>query len=87
MRSGCIGCHSVDGSSRSGPTWKGLAGSQTTLDDGTTVAVDAAYLTTAIVDPKAQGPVGYPRIMPDYLQLSEQDVADIVAYIQELPAE
>lgn len=87
LRSGCLGCHSVDGSSKSGPTWQGLAGSQVTLSDGRTVVADDAYLAKAIAEPKAEGPAGFPMIMPEYVQLTEQDVADIVAYIKELPTE
>ncbi|MBX3315181.1 MAG: c-type cytochrome [Actinobacteria bacterium] len=87
LSSGCLGCHSVDGSKKAGPTWKGLAGSQVTLTDGRTVVADATYLSTAITSPKSEGPAGYPSIMPEYPGMSEQDVADIVAYLQELPAD
>ena len=85
LASGCVACHNTDGSKTSGPTWKGLAGSKVTLSDGRTVTADSAYLTRAIVEPKAEGPAGYPKVMPSFAHLSPQDVADIVAYIEELP--
>jgi hypothetical protein len=36
-----------------GPSWKGLAGSQVKLGDGRTVAADDAYLTRHIIEPDA----------------------------------
>ena len=56
---GCAGCHSIDGSAGVGPTVKGLAGSTVTLDDGSTVTADAAYLARSITDPDAQIPEGH----------------------------
>ena len=38
--SGCIGCHSLDGSDGVGPTWKGLFGIERKLSDGSSVLVD-----------------------------------------------
>ena len=46
-------CHKVEGAGI-GPTWVGLYGSTVTLDDGTTVVVDDAYLHRSIEDPSAQ---------------------------------
>lgn len=42
---GCLSCHSTDGSSGVGPTWKGLAGSAVRLANGSTVTADGEYLT------------------------------------------
>ena len=36
-QNGCGACHSMDGSKLTGPTWRGLFGSQVKLSDGTTV--------------------------------------------------
>lgn len=36
----CNTCHSTDGTRLTGPTWKGIYGSQETMTDGTTVTVD-----------------------------------------------
>lgn len=80
----CTSCHTVDGGAGVGPTWKGLAGSERTLSDGSTVVADADYLTRAIVDPRAEQVEGYPTQMPLYRFFSDQDVADVVAYLQEL---
>ncbi len=81
----CIACHSVDGSQMVGPTWLGLYGSEVELDDGTVVIADDAYLAESISDPMKQIVAGYPPAMPPYAGiLSDQQIADIVAYIRTL---
>jgi cytochrome c oxidase subunit 2 len=83
QQNGCVGCHSLDGSKRSGPTWKGLPGSTVTLADGTTVVADTAYLTRAIQEPKSQVVAGYPSIMPTFAHMTDAQVAAMVAYLQQ----
>lgn len=82
---GCTSCHTASGRRSTGPTWKDLAGSEVELQDGTTVTADDAYLTRAIVEPRAQVVKGYANIMPTtYADLSEADVKDLVAYLRAL---
>ena len=78
-----MSCHR-EGGDGIGPDWEGLAGSTVTLDDGSTVVADEAYLTLAITDPDAQIVDGYDIRMPPNDDLSDDDVAAIVAYIQSL---
>jgi cytochrome c oxidase subunit 2 len=80
---GCMTCHSVDGRRSVGPTWQGLYGSEVELEDGSTVVADDEYLTRAIEDPGAQVVAGFNGVMPDR-DLSEADVAAIVAYLRTL---
>ena len=47
----CTTCHSADGSAKTGPTWKGLAGHEVELADGSKVAADESYLRESITDP------------------------------------
>lgn len=82
-RNGCAGCHGPNFGGASGPGWIGLAGSEIELDDGTTVIADEAYLTRAITDPSAERRDGYSLKMPAN-NLSDAEVADVVAYIQSL---
>jgi cytochrome c oxidase subunit II len=84
--SGCEACHSLDGTKLAGPTWKGLAGSQVTLADGSTVAADDAYLAESITNPTAKLVKGFAPIMPAAYKdtLSEQQVKDIVEFIKSL---
>ncbi len=83
---GCLACHTVDGTPSTGPTWKGLAGSSRPLTDGTTVSADDTYLTLAIVDPNSQVVAGFDPVMPTTYadQLSEDEITDLVEYIQSL---
>jgi cytochrome c oxidase subunit 2 len=80
---GCSGCHGTDGGGGVGPSFVGLAGSQVELDDGTTVVADEDYLVRSIVDPNAQIVDGYSLRMPQ-VSLSDDEVAKLVQYIQEL---
>lgn len=82
---GCAGCHSIDGSQMTGPTWQGLYGSQVQLDSANTVTADDAYLAESILNPTAKIVSGFPPVMPSFQgQLSDQDVADLIAYIKTL---
>jgi len=83
---GCGACHSADGSPRTGPTWKGLAGSEVELADGTTALADHDYLVTSIVNPNLQIVAGYTaNVMPSFANVLDQTaVESIVAYIETL---
>ena len=86
-RTGCLQCHTVDGATNtSGPTWKGLAGSNRPLASGESVTADDAYLRAAIIDPAGQVVQGYEAIMPpDYGEaLTDEELEDLVAYINSL---
>lgn len=84
---GCRACHSVDGARSMGPTWQGLAGSEVELEGGGTVVADAAYLEQAIRDPRSQVRAGFDNLMPDaYGDLTDDEVADLVAYLTDLAA-
>lgn len=78
-----MACHTVDGSARVGPTWKGLHGKTETMADGSTALVDEAYLRSFIRDPQARQVKGFPPVMPK-IELSDEELAALVAYIQSL---
>ncbi|MFJ7565807.1 c-type cytochrome [Herminiimonas sp. NPDC097707] len=82
---GCVACHSIDGSSGVGPSWKNLFGHTTSLTDGTSVTADEAYLKKSILDPSAQIVKGFPPIMPK-LEVSEAELAALLVYIESLSA-
>jgi cytochrome c2 len=84
---GCVGCHSLDGSKGTGPTFKGLAGSKVQLTNGQSTTADDAYLTKSIDDPDAEIVQGFsPGIMAAVIKpgsVSQADTADLVAYIDQ----
>lgn len=80
-RSGCAACHSLDGSRRPGPTWKGLYGSKRPLANGQEVIADEAYLRRSILEPDAEIAQGFPKgMMPKNFakKLSEDKVRALV---------
>jgi cytochrome c oxidase subunit 2 len=84
---GCLGCHSLDGSPRVGPTLKGLFGSTVKVTkDGTplTVAADEAFLRESIRHPAATVVEGFPPVMPPDPTLTEDEVAAVVTYLKGL---
>jgi cytochrome c oxidase subunit 2 len=83
---GCASCHGANGQGGVGPSFVGLYGSEVTLDDGTTVIADEAYLRESITDPRAKTVDGYGLPMPTN-DLSDADVDAIIAYIAALAAD
>ncbi len=84
-RSGCATCHSLDGSRRPGPTWKGLYGQKRALANGQEVVADEAYLRRAIANPDAEIAQGFPKgMMPkDFARkLSEEKLHPIIELIK-----
>ena len=87
QQQGCLGCHSVDGSRRVGPSFKGLFSSPTMVTRNgqqVTVTADSAYLTRAIREPTAEVVVGYPPAMPPYAGLTDPEVAALITWIESL---
>lgn len=83
---GCAGCHSLDGSSRVGPTFQGLYMAERQFTDGTSRIADEEYLLESIIYPQRQINVGYPNNMPTFYgdTLSERELAGLVEFIKEL---
>ena len=86
QESGCLACHSVDGSESIGPTWLDLYGSERNLADGTTVTADQEYLREAVVDPQAKIVEGYENLVmpPTGASLTDQEIEAVLAYIASL---
>lgn len=81
---GCQGCHSLDGSRMTGPSFQGLYGQTDHEIEGGTVTVDENYLRESILQPEAKIVKGYPNVMPgQYSSLSEKEISGLVAFIKE----
>jgi len=83
-QNGCLGCHSLDGSRGTGPTWLGLYGSSVPLSDGSTVTADDAFIKESILQPQAKYVAGYETIQMPVYTFTDEQIADIIAFIETL---
>jgi cytochrome c oxidase subunit 2 len=86
---GCLACHSIDGSKLVGPSFKDLYGSLRKVTEANTektITVDEAYLTRSVYEPDKEVVSGYNKgLMKSYTgTLSESGLAIIIAYIKTL---
>ena len=80
---GCTACHGEKGEGTVGPAWLGLLDSTVQLEDGSAVVADTDYIRRSITEPDSQIVAGYTISMP-ITDLSDSEVAAVVAYIEEL---
>ena len=97
---GCAGCHTVDGTGTTAPSWLGVYGRTEQLTDGTTITVDDAYIRNSILDPQSQIVAGFEAVQMtatfgDQISAKEAEIAstegvqidiinDIIAYMKTL---
>jgi cytochrome c oxidase subunit 2 len=89
---GCLACHSVDGSRLVGPSFKGYWGSERVIienGDEKTITADQAYTLQSIYDPNSQVVKGFsPGLMQSYTDVvSEEDALKMIEYLKELAGE
>ena len=81
---GCLACHSLDGSSKVGPGFKGIWGRTETVLTGNgerSITVDEAYLRRSILEPKADIVKGFPPVMP-VIPMKDDELAEIIAFLK-----
>jgi cytochrome c oxidase subunit 2 len=82
QKMGCAVCHSVAGLA---PALAGVFGSAVALQNGETIVADESYIRESILQPRAKIVSGYAPIMPTFQgQLSEEELAQLVAYVKSL---
>jgi cytochrome c oxidase subunit 2 len=82
-QSGCATCHSLDGSQKVGPTFKGLFGKQEKIIGSGAVAVDENYIRESILEPQSKIVEGFPPSMPTFKgQLSDRRISGLIEYIK-----
>lgn len=87
-KSGCLGCHALEGKEKIGPNFGPGFGRKVLLADGTSVTADEEYLRESIYDPGAKVVKGYPAVMPTFKgSLSPDEVGAIIAYLKSLSGE
>jgi cytochrome c oxidase subunit 2 len=83
-QNGCLGCHSLDGSPGTGPTWLGLYGSQREMADGSSVVAEDEYIKESILNPQARIVAGFEGVLMPAYEFTDEQIADIIAYLQTL---
>jgi cytochrome c oxidase subunit 2 len=84
-KKGCNACHSVDGSVKLAPSWKGLFGKTEALVGGGSVQVDENYLRESITDPALKVVNGFTPNMPSFKgQIKDYELTGIIEYIKSL---
>jgi cytochrome c oxidase subunit 2 len=79
---GCNQCHSVDGSAKTGPTWKGIFGTTGQTSAGA-ITVDEDYIRESILDPNAKVRSGFNAVMPTFRgQLKDEHIDGLITYIK-----
>jgi cytochrome c oxidase subunit 2 len=83
---GCLGCHSLDGTPKVGPTLKGIWGrSVTVLTAGKerSVTVDEQYLRRSLLEPNADVVKGFPPVMPSFAgKLTDAEITAIIGFLR-----
>ncbi len=86
---GCRACHSVDGSSGVGPSFRGLFGSAVRVrrdGDERSVVVDEAFVARALKDPGAEVRVGFPAGVMPRVELAPREQALLIETLRSLAA-
>lgn len=84
-KKGCVACHTVDGTPRVGPSWKGIWGKNATLSDASVRMVDETYVRESILTPQAFARPGYPPAMPSFEgQLKSHEIDALITLISSL---
>lgn len=81
----CVACHTLDGTIRVGPSFKGIWGETHNFVDGSNAVVDENYVRDSILNPQAKVRQGFPPSMPSFQgQLSDKDITGIIEYLKSL---
>lgn len=84
-RGKCASCHTIDGSTSVGPTWKNMFGYEKKIVDGPNVIADENYIRESILNPMAKLVEGFPQSMPtNFSTLRQQELDGLMAFIKSL---
>lgn len=81
---GCLGCHSLDGTVKVGPSFKGIWGKKdAVVSNGIEriITVDESYLRRSIIKPNIDVVKGFPPVMPPFA-LKDDEMFKIVEYLK-----
>ncbi|HVT89228.1 MAG TPA: cytochrome c oxidase subunit II [Tepidisphaeraceae bacterium] len=82
---GCLQCHSIDGTTKNGPTFKDLFGRDEPMNDGSSLHVDENYIRESLYDPAAKVVRGFTVQMQSYKgRLRDRDIDAVIAYFKSI---
>ncbi|OHB85047.1 MAG: hypothetical protein A2V98_15865 [Planctomycetes bacterium RBG_16_64_12] len=82
---GCAGCHSTDGTAKTGPSFQGIWGQTHEFSNAAPAKVDENYVRQSIVDPSAKIRAGYEDKMNSFQgQLTDEEIGFLIKFIQSL---
>lgn len=84
IQNGCLGCHSIDGSPGTGPTWLGLYERQEEMADGSVITANDDYIKESILNPQAKIVAGFEGVLMPAYEFTDEQIADIIAYMKTL---
>lgn len=80
---GCAACHSLDGSEKVGPSFKGLYGKTESFTDGSSAEVEDNYIRESLLEPNAKIVNGYPPQMPTFQgKLNDKQITAMIEFIK-----
>jgi len=79
----CLSCHSIKADADLAPSFKGIYGKTQTLQDGSVITIDDAYLRESIVHPSAKLVHGYDDVMP-VPNATDEEVEQMIRYLKTL---
>lgn len=80
---GCATCHSLDGSAKTGPSFKGLYGKTESIVGGSTVTVEDNYIRESVLQPNAKVVQGFSPQMPSFAgQLDDKQITALIEFIK-----
>jgi cytochrome c oxidase subunit 2 len=84
QKNACNTCHSKDGTTIVGPSFKGLFGKHESFEDGSSAAVDENYIRQSLLQPQAKIVKGFAgKTMPPFV-LKDWKVDALIEYIKTL---
>jgi cytochrome c oxidase subunit 2 len=85
---GCSACHTIDGTPKIGPTFKGIYGKkETVIRNGKEreIVVDEAFIRQTLFNPEIDRVKGFPPIMPSQQgQITDKEIDAIIEYLKTL---
>jgi cytochrome c oxidase subunit 2 len=82
----CTACHTIDGSAKVGPSFKGTFGTMVQMADGKSVKMDETYIRESVLNPTAKTRAGFPAGQMSSFegQLKEKEIEGLIAFIKSL---